>query len=408
MLTGDLLQFRRRHGRLLPHRINPADPCWREAAERLAGLFQAHTGQRRGDLEEAIGRFVPTGLDPKRVRGLARLLMERCRFQVAAGADPPAARRALFGAAAEQWRRLADAGTAPWRAALLEHVGQGLGLGAAQLDAALYADLEENQVLAVFDPVPPERLLLRYNVAQVQGLLLRAERMRICAHWPNPRRMRQLLRFLKFFGLLFTVKMVTAPGRTWLELTVDGPLSVLEGAGRYGLNLAQFFPALLLWEGPWRMVADVRLRGRDAPETLEIEPHPELRSHYPDHGQWLPESVRSFVVAFNATPGPWRAEAEESVVMLPGNAFLVPDFRFVRECSGKPVVMEHILYPTAERVSTLLQRAEQVPDARFVFAARRFGGAPISPRLFTYRHNLTPAAVREWLEALPVLEAEGA
>lgn len=401
MLTGDLLQYSRRNGRIFPRRINPADPRWREAAEGLNELFKGHAGRRRGDLEDALARFVPPGLDLKRVRALARLLMERCEFQVAAAAAPPVARQALFGAAAEEWQRDAEAGTAPWRQALLERVGKELGLDATQIDTMLYADLEENQVLTAFEPLAPEWLLLRYNVAQVQGLLLRAERMRIRAHWPNPRRMRQLLRFLKFFGLLFTVEMITTPGQTWLELTVDGPLSVLESAGRYGLNLAQFFPALLLWEGPWHMSAEVRLKRQGTPETVEIEPHPHLRSHYPDHGQWVPETVRHFIAAFNATPGPWRAHAAEDVVMLPGNAFLVPDFLFVHQPSGRTVVLEHLQHPTAERVEILLQRAEQALGMTITFATRRFTGAPASPWLFLYQRNLTPAGVREWLETLP-------
>jgi hypothetical protein len=401
MLTGDLLQFTRRAGRVHPRRVDPGDPRLREAAEGLIGLFQGHVGERRGDLDEVIGRFVPPGLDPKRMRGLARLLWERCEFQVTAATDPPALRQALFDAAADEWKRFPESGTAPWRAALLERVARRLGLQPAQVDAALYADLEENQVVSAFDPLPPDRLLMRYNVAQVQGLLLRAVRMQIRAFWPTPQRMRQLLRYLKFFRLLFTVNQVTTPGETWIELTVDGPLSILEGATRYGLNLAQFFPALLLWEVPWRMTAEIQLKGRGSADVLEVEPHPALRSHYPDRGQWVPDEVRDFVAAFNAKPGHWQAEAAEEIVLLRGNAFLVPDFQFVHQPSGRIVAMEHVPHATPERMTALLQRAASVASPRIVLAARQFRGVSASPWLFTYRRTLTPGAVRDWLEALP-------
>lgn len=402
MLTGDLLQFTRRSGRIHPRQVNPADPRLQAAAEGLIGLFQAHLGLRRGDLDEALARFVPPGLEPKRVRGLARLLWERCESQVSAAADPPALRQALFDAAAAGWTGASDAGTPTWRAALVERVGQTRGLAPTQVDDALYADLEENQFVTAFDAPTPERLLYRYNVAQVQGILLRADRVHIRAFWPSPQRMRQLLRYLKFFRLLFTVEMVATSGKAWLELTVDGPLSVLEGATRYGLNLAQFFPALLLWEGQWRLTAEVRMRRRGTTDVLEVEPHPALRSHYPDHGQWVPEDVRGFVSAFNATPGAWHAAPAEDVLLLPGNAFLVPDYQFTHSATGRRVVLEHVVHSTGERIASLLERMRTVAAERYALAARHAPSLPHSPWLFTYRRTLTPSALRSWLDTLPM------
>ncbi|HEX7928860.1 MAG TPA: DUF790 family protein [bacterium] len=399
MLTGDLLQFSRRSGRVHPRRVDPADARLRDAAEGLIGMFQARTGERRGDLEEDLAQFVPPGLDPKRVRGLARLLWERCTFEVAAAADPAKLREALFDASADEWRRFQESGTPKWRSALVERVAAGMGLQAAVADKAMYADLEENQIVTAFDPLPAERLLIRYNVAQVQGLLLRSDRVRIQAPWPAPQRLRQLLRWLKFFGLLFTVEESgTDPARA-IVLTVDGPLSILEGPNRYGMNLAQFFPALLMWEGDWRLSAEVRLKGRGAADTLEVEPHPALRSHYPDHGQWVPDDVRTFVDAFNATPGPWLVEAADDVLLLPGNAFLVPDFRFRHTPSGRTLLMEHVLHPTPERIAALLQRGAASGE-RYTVAMRQFKTPSADPSVFTYRRTLTPAPVREWLNAL--------
>ena len=90
---------------------------------------------------------------------------------------------------------------------------------------------------------------------QAQGLLLTAERLDIRAPWPEPLRLRQLLRYLKFFGLLFQ----TSGGSRGegLHVRVDGPLSVLESSNRYGLQLAEFLPALLLWDPPWQAEAEV-------------------------------------------------------------------------------------------------------------------------------------------------------
>jgi predicted nuclease of restriction endonuclease-like RecB superfamily len=400
MLTGDLLMFTRRQGRILPRRADPGDERLLRAAAGLAGLFQAHTGQRRGDLEEALARFAPEGVEAKRLRGLAKLLWERCEFRVESAADPWPLRQDLFDAAARVWLSPGSDGPEGWRPALVNRVGAARGLSAAQVDAALYADLEENHVISAFDPVAPERLVHRYNTAQVQGLLLRAERLVIRALWPNPQRLRQLLRYLKFFGLLFTPDAVPAGGRTWLQLTVDGPLSVLEGSTRYGVNLAQFFPALLLWEGQWRLSAELRLRRAHAPERLEVEPHPFLRSHYPDRGQWVPEDVAAFVARFNADPGPWRAAAAESIVTLPGNAFLIPDFEFRHQETGRTWLLEHVPLAAPPRMAKLLHMIEAPPARGYLLACRGAPGIPASPRLFRFHRTLTPGQVRAWLDGL--------
>jgi hypothetical protein len=440
MLTGNLLAYTRRGGRIHPRRVDPADPALREAAERLLGLFQSGVGGRRGELEETLRGSLPTGAQARVARGLAKLLWERCAFAAGGAADPWALRQAVFDGAALAWRRQGRDGLAEWRQAVLEDAARTLAAlpaaappeavepgeppepgGPASLpapgprptaqaagpaeavEAALYGDLEENQVLTGFDTLPPERLLLRYNVANVQGLLLRARRLELRAAWPTPQRLRQLLRWLKFFGLLFQAQADAPDTRApELCLAVDGPLSVLEGGTRYGLNLAQFFPALLLWDAPWRLRAVVRVGpsgGPGRPESeLLLEPHPHLRSHYPDHGQWVPDEVLRFVAAFNLGEGPWRAAPAERVLTLPGNAYLVPDFEFTHGGSGRVVALEHVTHPAPARLQTILERvARHVPGA-YLLAFRQAVGLPDSPWALAYRRSLLPSQVRARLE----------
>jgi hypothetical protein len=316
-------------------------------------------------------------------RGLAKLLLDRCTFETRAKADPAALREALFDRAATAWRTRPLAELPQWRAGALREAGAALGVSAEEAEETLYADLEANQALAAFAALPPERLLLRYNVALVQGLLLRADALEVRAPWPEPARLRQLFRWLKFFGLLFEAHREGhgegAPAGGGLRLTVDGPLSVLEHAGRYGMNLAQFCAALLLWPGPWRLAARVRVGRRAQPAALELEPHPWLKSPLPDQGAWVPEAVRAFVAAFNAQPGSWRAEAAERVVPLPGNAYLIPDFEFVAG-DGRRVLLEHVLYPAPERIARLLERARQAEGLVRNAPGREAGSASAAAR----------------------------
>jgi hypothetical protein len=264
-------------------------------------------------------------------------------------------------------------------------------------------------------------LLQRYNSAQVQGLLLGAQRIDIDAANPTPQRLRQMLRWLKFFGLLFREEPTAqrekpteqreepterreeprgAQGN--LHLVLDGPLSVLEGSTRYGLQLAEFFPALLLWPPPWRLHAMVRLRAGGGLHELIAEPHPHLRSHYPDHGQWVPDSARRFADEVNALDSPWRCEAAEDVLMRPGNRYLVPDFVLRRPDQPRPVLLEQLLQPDPDSLPGRLHLAEGVAEARYLFACR---GTPAlqevvgdEPGVYLYKRNLTASAFLDWLE----------
>jgi uncharacterized protein len=407
MLTADLLDYGRRSGAIVPRLLDPAAPAAREAAAALLALAEGQLGQPRAALLEALRAVEFPALAPKAALGLAHLVLERCTFEVAAAVEPAALRAAVFDAAAAAWRAgpapggagadpAVEPGTPAWRAAVLAAAAGPLGLDAAAADAALYADLEDNQRLLAVEPLRAEELPWRYNVALVQGLLLRAERMTLTAPWPAPQRLRQLMRWLKFYRLLFRQES----GAEALRLVLDGPLSVLESATRYGLELAQFFPALLLWEQPWRLEAELRLGKARRPARLRLEPHPWLRSHYPDHGQWIAAEVERFVAAFNAGAGPWRAQPAEALLMLPGNRCLVPDVELRRE-GAPPVYLEQLATPDAAQVSARLEQLAAAQRADYLLACRatpsvRALGEP--PALVAYRRSLLPSLVRAALE----------
>jgi len=404
MLTADLLDYRRRQGQVKPRLLDPAAPAACEAARDLLALVQAHVGQPRGELEEALRAADFPALPPRAPQGLARLLLERCTFEVAAAADPATLRQAVFDAAAAAWRSDEAPGTPAWRAAVLGGAATPLGLDVAAADAALFADLEEHQRLLSLEPLRAEELPYRYNVAQVQGLLLRAERVTISAPWPEPRRLRQLMRYLKFYRLLFRQEVPAdagaEPGPLWL--VVDGPLSVLDSATRYGLELAQFFPALLLWEQPWRLEAELRLGKTRQPALLRLEPHPWLRSHYPDHGQWVSDEVRRFVERFNEADSPWRAAAAEALLPLPGNRSLVPDFEFHRP-GAPPAYLEHLAYPDAALVQARLEQIAAAGRTDYLLACRAVPAVKAlgeRPGLIAFRRTLLPSLVHSALERL--------
>ena len=103
---------------------------------------------------------------------------------------------------------------------LLEQVGRSLGADPQEVADALYADLPDQQTLVSFEAPDPQVLLDRYNLAQAQGLLYRAYSLIITARRNEPARYKQLISYVKFFGLMVTVEGDSDYGFT---LTLDGP-----------------------------------------------------------------------------------------------------------------------------------------------------------------------------------------
>ena len=113
MLTGKMVRVRYARDRIVPHYLDAADPAWQETAERLLELFRGQEGKTRGELEDE--QREATGDDPGQLvhQGLAKLLEDRCEFEVAAARPPEELRAAVFAAAARRRKETRHADGSP-------------------------------------------------------------------------------------------------------------------------------------------------------------------------------------------------------------------------------------------------------------------------------------------------------
>lgn len=403
MLTGDLLRFVRRKGVIEPRLVEPTDEALLEMAQGLIDLVGGSVGRRRGEIEErlteaaGIGAEGPGSPSAKVTQGLAKLLLDRCEFSAPQAAEPRALRQMLFDESARAWRTESLDNLTQWRERAIAKAAQAFDLSADEVEAGMYGDLAENQRLTAFRRLTSEGLLYRYNVAQVQGLLLRAEGLELYTPPAPPKRMRQWLRYLQFFGLLFRVEPQEGGG---MLLRLDGPLSLLESSSRYGMNLAQFFPVLLLWQEGWRLEANLTPKPGRPSGMLRLSPHPRLKSHYPDQGQWMPEALVQFQDRFNSRQKEWKAEAAEVMLPLPGNQCLVPDLVLTPNGGGEVVYLEFLPYPIVERVAGRLDLIDCYGKGDYLLACRgvpALGRLVDHPALHTYRRTLLPDPLLKWL-----------
>jgi predicted nuclease of restriction endonuclease-like RecB superfamily len=371
MLTGNLVRVRYAKQRIVPYYIDADDPNWLAAAERLLELFRGQEGRTRGELEEDLADAFGDEGGQLVYRGLAKLLEDRCEFEVVSGQPPEKLREAVFRAATESRR---GGNTPPDgnaivrpmsfdRHAVLGRVAEELGMTAADIDQGLFADLKGEQRLIRFKDISAERLLQRYNVALAQAVLLRSTRVHVAVRNEPPARYRQLLRLVKFHRLICEVERT---GDRCYLLHLDGPLSLFSATQKYGLQLALFLPAVLLCRD-FEVNAELAWGPQRKPKSFLLTPADHLISYLPDSGTYVPPELGMFVELFHKKIETWDI-AEETEVFPLGDGFWVPDFRLTHRATGKAVYLEVLGFWRKSSAELHLQRLRRHAAEPFLLA----------------------------------------
>jgi predicted nuclease of restriction endonuclease-like RecB superfamily len=364
MLTGNLVRVRYARQRIVPYYIDASDPNWLAAAERLLELFRGQEGRTRGELEDDLADAFGEEGGQLVYRGLAKLLEDRCEFEVVSGQPPEKLREAVFRAAAES--RRGDGAARPLsfdRDAVLGRVAEELGMAAPDIDRGLFADLKGEQRLIRFKDISAERLLQRYNVALAQAVLLRSTRVHVAIRNEPPARYRQLLRLVKFHRLICEVERT---GDRCYLLHLDGPLSLFSATQKYGLQLALFLPAVLLCRD-FEVNAELAWGPQRKPKTFSVTPADRLVSYLPDSGTYVPPELGMFAELFRKRVEAWDI-AEETEVFPLGDGFWVPDFRLTHRATGRVVYLEVLGFWRKASAELHLQRLRRHAPEPFLLA----------------------------------------
>src|SRR5215813_10134146 len=220
MLTADLAMSWRRGERITPRYLQSDDPRHLRTAADLALIVEQHLGRRRGELERALDEYIGVGTDYKILRGLIKLLNDRCEFETAGVRDPAEIRRALFTKAAAHHPVVADD---ELRRRLIAEAAAEFECSPEEVMAGLYADLSGNQRLIAFEEMSAPELLERYNLAQAQALLYRCSEMRLWIEPQEPGVTRRIFGEIKAFRLIHAISGDASSG---YEIQLSGPVSI--------------------------------------------------------------------------------------------------------------------------------------------------------------------------------------
>jgi predicted nuclease of restriction endonuclease-like RecB superfamily len=362
MLTKDLLRVSRAGGGYNPQFVDAdAEPL----AARALGVYQGHVGEPRSALEAALSDLEADADDFKLVRGFAKLLEREATFETRAPVPPRRARKRAFEAA-----EAVGVVTEDERSTAVERAADGLGIDAADLEAALYADLDERQILTGFDTrwSPPE-LVEQYYLSLAGTALFDATEVRIRSADP-----RAVVSAVKRLRLMYEIRQ-TADGR---EIVVTGPDAIFSNTRRYGTRFARLLRTVAA-TSEWDLTATIDDRGTERELSLStgdvtvpgVAPVTEVSY---DSGV-----EADFAARFSSLGLDWELVREPEPLEA-GEHVVIPDFAFdwrpgnageVRDTGGDTdlrVFFEIMGFWTPEYVEKKLSRLADLEDTELLVA----------------------------------------
>ncbi|SEP92211.1 DUF790 family protein [Natrinema salaciae] len=381
MLTKDLLRVSRAGG---GYRPRFAGREHRPLAARVIGTYQGHVGEPQSALETALTDLERDADDFKLVRGLSALLEREATMETDAAIDPERARRAAFEAA-----EAVGVVTDDERVTALVRAGDSLGLSADDLETALYADLEERQVLTAVEPRwDPDGLVAQYNLSLAQTALFDAIEVRVRSSDPKA-----LISAIKRLRLMYEIRRLEddsadgVAGVSEREVVVTGPTHLFRATRRYGTRFARLLRTVAAADR-WHLEATIDDRGTE--RTLELSHDDPVR--VPDAEPVATVSFDSGVEAdfagrFSALGLEWEL-VREPEPLATGTRVMIPDFAFEYEHGDFRVFFEIMGFWTPEYVDKKLSQLAALEDVDMLVAVDESLG--VGEEIATRDHRAIP------------------
>ncbi len=397
MLTADLVVARRYKGELrVPKLEGPQRDAAEAVAEAYIALARDHVGRTRDELEAAWSDVKSDACGGRLASGVRKLVEDGCVYDAEPDVDAAALREEVFLLASAERRALED-GASFDRQRVLDQVARTRGKDASQIERSLYADLRGENLLRAAPTVSARALILGYDAAQTQAVLLRAVRVRCNVKCASAGATRALFRKLKFLRLLHTI----TPGDDGAyAITIDGPFSLFDSVTKYGLKLAMLLPCLADVD-TWSLEADLRWGKERDPLIFRLEGSLAATGEERVDAR-LPDDVAALVTGLAGKSAPFSVRRASAVLELPGVGLCVPDLVFAHETSGAEVYLEVMGYWSREAVWKRVELVEQGLGHRVLFAvssrlrvSEEVLPADAPAALYVYKGVMSPRAVLE-------------
>lgn len=347
MLTKEHIKARVRGKKIVPDQIDLNDQGAKATAAAVLKIFGDAKGHSLAEVREDLADH--SG-DPLISGAFFKLMTDRCEFE---DFDDRLA--------ADRWKmfevskttRIADRHLSI--AAFKKAASDRLSMPIELLQQGIYADLPELKKIQSVPEFSADELLNRYNIAQIQGLLLKAHSLTISVDSTDLLAIRQLFHQIKFHRLLAELSVDRKKKKT--VITLSGPLAQFDQASAYGLQLAMFFPHLLSFEG-WSALADIEHK-RGKIYSLALDSSAELLPIYKVRSSYVPAELTLFVDTFNGLTDQFIAERGGQVQNLGQEQYLIPDITITSHKGGGIYYLELFHKWHASQLKPRIQMLEQ-------------------------------------------------
>jgi uncharacterized protein len=382
-----LLSYRVRGSRLIPRFLEASDIPW---LRELLDEYQRFVGKRRRELASRLKEPLAFESPDDKRRLACHVLSRMLRSNAKTPLAPEKTRASLFSTAA---KRNAERGRESWRDAVLQEAARALGSNASDLEASIFGDLSDEQFVS---PLPaalsPNEVMLRSNLALVQGILQRANAVRIELDGNS----RAVLRLAKLRGLIC---QATVRGAESAMVEISGPLALFRRTLIYGRALGELVPALA-WCRRFKIEASCHVGG-GAFDLVICSGDPIFPSNEPRRYDSALEE--RFARDFQRFAPDWHVVREPQPIQIQG-AHLFPDFALEHRLNPqRRWLLEIIGFWTPEyleaKISSL--RSAQIKNLIICVDAQRGCGEsdfPNATRVIQFRRRIDPAEVMAAIE----------
>ena len=398
MLTSEQSIVEFKAGRAIPDRLTQSTHRhYTEHAENMLCVYRNGIGQQRRRLHRQIESLFADEPDcpVRRIQAFCKLLDDKSTFQSDPEGKAAKLRLQVFAEAGrfhplvKHTDRLFEHDEKRIKAQLADK----LGLPWDQIEKSLYSDVIAFQRLQQFEGFTnASALLSRYNVAQLQACLYRAETVIVSATDD----FKTILRYAKLAHLLHDIVRL---GPSKYRITFSGPISVSRKTRRYGVNFAKFLPALLACKG-WKMTASLETPWNQ-PATLILSDKDGFTSHLPSPDEFDSVLEASFAKKFGSERNGWQLFREGEILYHHQKTF-VPDFTFRHE-DGTEVLLEIVGFWTPEYLAHRRNTLQQFRHHKILTAVPEKSlrdRATIGRNVLVYKTALKLSPLMEVLERI--------
>ncbi|MFB6362068.1 MAG: DUF790 family protein [Halobacteriales archaeon] len=335
MLTKDLLEVTKYKPNITP--VYREIDEYADVAARVIEAYQP--GLTRGEIDEAVAEL-ETHDTFKLVRGLSKLIERRSTFEQDTVVPPSQLRDAAFQRGYVTSR--------DERATVLGELADEFDLTIEEVEAGLWADREENEVLVSTPEIDPEELLRQYNLSLTQTLLFDALELEFTASG----NFQQIFGLMGYLGLMYTVD-------SELNISVTGPAALFKKTRKYGTTLARLVPSIMQAE-EWSLSAQVETEVSNERRVYEFTVDSSQAHLFPDSAveeSFDSEVERDFAVRIDALADGWTVTREPTILRA-NNRVMIPDFSFERD--GEEFYLEVVGFWTPEYLEEKIEKVRAV------------------------------------------------